>query len=293
MALATDRGMPTGIPSFLGAALNKFIDHAKSQKALDDNEVCGLFLFKVSDWIPGTGWTGEIVYKAVPNLSATTGGFEMDPSSSIMFMSEMIEERERVATAVCERYGWDENTPWTVAMSMDVNAQLDAMVADSIQVGVDFRAEHINNALREEMMDLCQGFLPYAHGLLSTDSAEGVERLSAHTWLMIRGVSVLSGIGHSHPNGDPSLSPEDFLANKVVDTWKQVFQARYATEGQKSGSALELPKSVGNWIYGLPQDREILISGQTGNAVRTVLVGHSSLSRYDARGLRGVWTGPF
>lgn len=268
--METDKGISIGLPSVLKKALDAFIDHGKAQKAVNDNEVCGLFLFHASDWVPGTGWIGEVVYKAVPNLAMDEGGFEMDPVASAMFMSEAVDLREKVASAVCARMGWDENTSWSVACKADAVAQIAELRSDNIDVSAQQEEDHIARALYEEMEDMAVGFRDTA--FVAVDG-----KMSAHTWLMVRGVTVLCGIGHSHPGGAAELSPEDMLACKTVEQWRNTFQVRFATEGQKTGSALELSKPIGNWIYALAQDDS----------------ADSSLVRYDARGLRAKWTGPF
>lgn len=294
--METAKGIAPGIPDYLSGPLGGLIDQAKAQKSVDNNEVCGLFLFVASDWVPGTGWVGDIVYRPVPNLDAVpgpvgdAGTFSLDPVSAAMFMSDAVDARARVASAVCERYGWTEKTPWDVPVRLDTEAQVNNMREEGIAVSVEDGRKHVMNAVYEECMDLAQGFSSYANAKGFTSIAPGpldttlalkfgldTPRLSAEQWLMIRGQSVLVGIGHSHPSGNPALSPEDFLATKTVEQWKETFQVRYATDGQKPKSSLELGLSVGNWIYAVAQD---------GSA-------DSTLVRYDKRGVRGSWTGPF
>jgi hypothetical protein len=299
--METAKGLSVGLPGFMTKPLNALIDQAKAQKMINDNEVCGLFLFIASDWVPGQGWIGEIVYQAVPNLAMDgSGGFEMDPVASAMFMSEAVDKRDAVAKAVCARYGWDEKTPWSEAVKMDILEQIEGMRKDGIVVD-DARAEdHIALGLYEEMMDVSSGFNPFAvkQGYISIPPEgddDGVSRMSVHTWLMCRGVTVLCGIGHSHPSGVAALSPEDFLATKTVEQWRKTFQVRYATEGQKTGSMLELPRSVGNWIYALPEVDSMFgfSSEDPSEPVRSALEATSTVLRYDGRGVKGTWTGPF
>lgn len=285
------RGITVGIPSFMTKPLGALVDQAKAQKAVDDNEVCGLFLFMADDWTPGQGWSGEIVYKALANKAAVEDGnavFEIDTAEATVAMSEAVEARESAVAKVVARHGWTNDTPWDTAVRAVAETEVAALRADDIAVSPKAAREHVQRAVYEECMDLVQAFSSYsvAKGFVSItpDPLEEhsllkfgreVPRLSAEQWLMARGVSVLLGIGHSHPSGSTRLSPEDMLATKTVEKWKEVFQVRFATDGQKPKSLLEEPKSVGNWIVALSQDAD------------------TSVVRYDKAGIRGVWTGPF
>jgi hypothetical protein len=267
-------------------------------------EECGFFIFNARDWAPGTGWAGDIQYVSVENKSKHEGGFIMDNQEVAMVLTNALLQREFVAASVCGRYGWDESTPWTVAFYEHANAEVEKNHPD-IDISAAQRSDMISEYFRQEQLDLAQGWDRKKLAYLAMESKERVDggRLSAFEWLMVRGIGVLAGLGHSHPSGNADLSPDDYLAQAAVDSWAKMYQARFVEKGQAKDSVLELNRSVGNWIYGLPDSvelhgyQEVAKGNSTGIEVKETVVkrfsGSSTLARYDRRGKRGEWTGAF
>jgi hypothetical protein len=277
-------------------------------------EECGLFLFLAEDWTPGLGWQGKIVYQHMENKSRHEGGFVMDNDEVARVLGEAISRRASVVEEVCTRYGWHPYTPWTLAFHEHASAEFERSHED-VSYTVEQKAAAVYEYMRQEQLDLAQGWNKKALGYLALGPVTD-PRLTAAEWLMVRGISVLAGLGHSHPSGNADLSPEDYLATTTVEHWKKVFQARFVHLGQEVKSELELSRSVGNWIYGMPErvdvfDASVAALGANLNPGTLLdeirvgpnakpgaindfrFVGDSTISRYDGRGKRGEWSGPF
>ncbi|QPX62628.1 hypothetical protein SEA_WOLLYPOG_79 [Arthrobacter phage Wollypog] len=310
-----------GIPGFMESALSDFVLHSKEftkQETAEGrpmSEACGLFLFMAEDWIPGDGWAGKIVFHPITNTSKKQHGFVMDNAEVAETLNAAVAARETVAELVCMTRGWDLNTPWTVAFFEHATKELDRQEVElGAVIPADRRAEMISQYMREEMMDMAQGFERKAADVVRLRvESSSLPILSAPEWLMIRGINALAGIGHSHPSGDADMSPEDYHTTAIVESWRKMFQVRIAGKGQKKDSNLELSRSVGNWIYGVPERVEIFDptrvrdNGGDGDKLPSILdrhrrlgepntfrfAGSSTLMRYDTRGKRGEWRGPF
>lgn len=318
----TVAGLP-GIPNFMVGALNRMVeeskDRAKEFTALGkpNHEECGLFLFWATDWTPEYGWQGEIHYQSIKNNFKNSSGFQMDLEDAQKHIGEAISQRESVVSAASARYGWDQNTPWYVAFRARASVECDVQHMD-IDLPPERKNEIIEEFLRQEQLDLGQAWDKRLLDFLVIDKEPGSfvpgSVLSAPEWMFIRGINVLAGMGHSHPSGNAEISPEDYLATNIMDAWRDIFQGRMVYRGQSEKSLLESNKSVGFWIYGLPERVEFFDATHTGSnmAPGTITdeireghqakagavnmarwVGESEISRYDKRGLRGKWRGPF
>lgn len=319
-----------GIPGFMREPLADLVSRSKSTSrdatagGKPFMEECGFFMFVATDWTPGLGWQGSIRYQHMTNTSKREGGFIMDNDEVAAVLSEALVKREQVVEAVCSRHGWDESTPWVVAFWEHAMAQWEIQ-HEGISWTQQQRSDAIFGLLREEQLDMAQGWDKKALSYLAISSDRENEflsgpRLSAAEWLMIRGIGVLAGLGHSHPSGNADLSPEDYLTTSIIEHWKKVFQARFVYLGQKKDSVLEVSRSVGNWIYGMQERVELFdpavaalganlnpgtwrdapragrgpgLAGKPGTINNFRFIGSSTISRYDGRGKRGEWTGPF
>ncbi len=312
-----------GIPGFLREPLSGLVDYSKSIARSEtavgrpNTEACGLFLFVAEDWRPGEGWAGKIRFFPVRNASKRQGGFVMDNEEVSVVMGQAMEARMAVAELVCMQRGWDENTPWTVAFFEHATAEVNKQERDlDCKFSPEQRSNMIMSYMNEEMLDMAQGWEKKAVDYLALGPVVGNPRLTAAEWLVVRGINVLAGIGHSHPSGDGDMSPEDFHHTAIVKAWQDMFQCRFPDKGQKKNSTLEMNRAVGSWIYALPDRAEIfnpavaavganLNPGTLKDEIRVGrnakpgaindfrFYGHSTLTRYDTRGTRGSWRGPF
>lgn len=283
-----------GIPRGLGKSLYRFVEQCKAADTSQES-VAALVAWPTG-WEPVHEWVSEVQSAPLNNVvggDAVDGAaFAIDREELRGVLKQVIEQRGEVANKVVADNSW-ENHLWVTVAEEVATARWEENVDDCCSTS-NFSMQNFIEQYIEEQAEMLKTEFAGTRtwrdkSLHHGDGSMDWTKLTAWEYLMATGVSALCGIAHSHPGGNPGLSPQDLLGSRAVDSWRKAFEVRFPDKGQSEDSAVETRLGTGNWIFAFDWFRRAQALKKDPEAASVL----GALVRYDARGIRGQWTGAY